>query len=133
MASNLLWLKLNDSSSYLKRLSNQTENSIINCSKHNLIHNLFRSILVVVSFLFSILIPKIDLFLGLFGSVSASTIALIFPALLDLVLFWQISKYSLAKLFKILFIILFGIYIFIAGLYNSIYDLIEDFNASKNN
>ena len=85
--------------------------------------------MVFISFLFAILIPKIDILLSLFGSISGSTIALILPAILDLVLFWPKSKYSLTKLFKNIFILTLGIYIFIAGLTTSINDIVDYFNA----
>jgi hypothetical protein len=90
----------------------------------NIAHNLFRSFLVFLSFLFAICVPKIELFIALFGALSASTLAIIIPCILDLILFWPLSNYSVLKLTKNILLIIFGLYILFAGCYTSILDII---------
>ena len=89
----------------------------------NLAHNLFRSFLVVLSFLFAICVPKIELFIALFGALSASTLAILIPCFLDLMVFWPLSNFSLLKLTKNVCLIFFGFYILFAGCYASIVDI----------
>jgi hypothetical protein len=47
------------------------------------------------------------------------------PPLLDIIVFWNLENRSLVKLFKNVLIILFGIYIFLAGTYVSVSDIID--------
>ena len=119
VASNAIWLYLNDNFSSFKNFKNL-----------NIAHNLFRSFLVFMSFLFAIFVPKIELFISLVGAFSASTLAIIIPSFLDLILFWPISNYSLLKLFKNVFLIIFGFYIFFAGCYVSVQDILIYYKSS---
>jgi hypothetical protein len=116
VASNTIWAYLNESFKFFKTLNNL-----------NTFHNLFRSFLVFLSFLFAICVPKIELFIALFGALSASTLAIIIPSVLDLMLFWPLSNYSLLKLGKNIFLIFFGSYVFFAGCFVSIRDIIHYF------
>ena len=119
VASNTIWAYVYDSFSYVRSLKNL-----------NLVHNLFRSSLVFLSFLFAICVPKIELFISLFGALSASTLAIIIPSILDLILFWPMSKYSYLKLGKNILLISFGLYIFIVGCFVSIHDIVKYYNKS---
>lgn len=129
IASNTIWSYIYESSSYLKSLKpkNKTidplDSSKSQTRVYNLIHNLFRSALVVLSFVLAITIPKIELFISLFGAIAASTLAIIIPTVLDLVLFWPLSKYSFFKLYKNFLFLLFGVYVFVAGVYVSVIDI----------
>lgn len=83
--------------------------------------------LICLTFALAIFIPKIDLFISLVGAVAGSMLALVIPPIIDLVLFWPMSGYSKFKLFKNILIIIFGIYIFGAGTYVSVSDIVDYF------
>lgn len=99
-------------------------------NSYNILETMFRFVLVLVTFGLSVSIPRIDLFISLVGAVACSMMAIILPPIMDLVLFWKASNYSILKLVKDLVIILFGIYIFIAGTYVSIDDIIKYFKST---
>lgn len=67
------------------------------------------------------------MFISLIGALASSTLAIIVPPLLDIIVFWNLENRSLVKLFKNVLIILFGIYIFLAGTYVSVSDIIDYF------
>ena len=70
-------------------------------------------------------VPRIDLFIALIGAIASSTLAIIVPVLLDLIVFWPMNNYNKKQLFKDIVILIFGIYIFGAGTYTSMYDIIK--------
>ena len=124
---------------YLKNLKDLTRNSILIEKRYdygrkmlNLLENLFRGSLVILTFLLAILIPRIDLFISLVGAVACCVLALIIPPALDLLLFWKKSiRYSYLILFKNILIILFGLYIFLAGTYVSISNIVDYFKGNN--
>ena len=98
----------------------------------NLLENVMRASLVILTFLLAILIPRIDLFISLVGAIACCVLALIVPPVLDLLLFWRKSmRHSYIILLKDCFIILFGLYIFVSGTYVSILN-IADYFSGKN-
>lgn len=134
VAADIIWTYVYRSSKYLRSLNEKStssesltsNNSSKSSSKmYSLIHNAFRSAMVVFTFCLAILVPKIDLFISLVGSIASSTLAIIIPPILDLVVFWPESNRSKPKLIKNILIILFGIYIFIAGTWVSMNDIIK--------
>lgn len=92
-----------------------------------IIENCFRTGMIIFTFVLAILVPRIDLFISLIGAVASSTLAIIVPASIDILIFWPKAGYPKKKLFKDIFIILFGIYIFVAGTYTSIHNIIDFF------
>jgi len=70
-------------------------------------------------------VPRIDLFISLIGAVASSTLAIIVPIVLDHFIFWPMENYSLIKLVKNIVVAVFGVYIFFAGTYTSLYDIID--------
>ncbi|MPC26450.1 Proton-coupled amino acid transporter 4 [Portunus trituberculatus] len=52
----------------------------------------FRAFLVLVTFILAAAIPNIGLFISLVGAVSSSTLAIIFPPIIELVTFWPRQK-----------------------------------------
>ena len=85
----------------------------------------FRTFIIFVTFCFAIVVPKLDLFISLIGAVGSCTLAIVVPALLDLLLFWPMEGYSKIVLIKNSCIIIFGTYVFIAGTYISLRDIFE--------
>jgi len=76
------------------------------------------------------LISKLGLFISLVGAVSSSTLALIFPPIINILTNWQ-SGYGCYRwaLWKDLGLILFGTIGFLAGTYVSIENILNDKSA----
>lgn len=121
VAANILWSYLNSNVSYLKRLK-ERPNKLFKFFEY-----LFRSLIICFTFLLAFFIPRIDLFISLVGAISGSMLALVIPPLLDLIVFLPTAKYPKIKIAKNILITLFGIYIFIAGTYVSVSDIIYYF------
>ncbi|KAK7065350.1 hypothetical protein SK128_004658 [Halocaridina rubra] len=85
----------------------------------------FRIFLIFCTFCAAALIPNIGLFISLVGAVASSTLAIIFPPIIQLVTFsHKLTKFTVAKCIAIL---LFGILCFVTGTYTSILAIIEYF------
>ncbi len=138
VAAEIIWSAIFRSSKYLQSLSVLGNDVIINSQngclsptrKLSLFQNSTRIFLVLFTFLLAVSIPKIDLFISLVGAVASSTLAIIIPPLLDMIVFWTKSDKSVVKLIKNLLICLFGIYIFVAGTLVSIEDIIDYFKKN---
>jgi len=90
-----------------------------------IIENGFRSIIIIIAFALAMIVPRIDLFIALIGAIASSTLAIIVPICLDLLIFWPQENYCKKKLAKDVIILLFGTYIFFAGTYTSLFDIVE--------
>lgn len=71
-------------------------------------------------------IPNLSGVISLVGAVSSSTLALIFPPIIEIVTFWpdRLGKHSW-KLWKDIFITMFGITGFVFGTYVSVENLLQ--------
>lgn len=94
-------------------------------SKIFIIENIFRTCVIILTYSLAMVVPRIDLFIALIGAIASSTLAIIVPILLDLIVFWPMNNYNKKQLFKDIVILIFGIYIFGAGTYTSMYDIIK--------
>jgi proton-coupled amino acid transporter len=95
----------------------------------------FRACMVTGTFVVAAAVPQLDLFISLVGAFSSSCLALIFPPLLDTMVFWHEQKgASRIKIYrnlaKNIFISVFGIIGFITGTYCAL-DLIIAFFTKK--
>ncbi|XP_041987443.1 proton-coupled amino acid transporter-like protein CG1139 [Aricia agestis] len=91
---------------------------------------LYRACMVMVTFVLAETIPQLGLFISLVGAISSTTLALMFPPLIDLVVTYQKeNKMPVFTLVKNLFIIILGIYIFISGTYESLASIIRAFRS----
>ncbi|XP_063591704.1 proton-coupled amino acid transporter-like protein pathetic [Penaeus indicus] len=88
-----------------------------------------RTCLVLLTFVLAAAIPNIGLFISLVGAVSSSTLALIFPPLIEVVTFWPDRGPYNWRIIKCSLIALFGIIGFITGTISSI-EAIVDFFAN---
>lgn len=85
----------------------------------------FRAVLVLITFILAAAIPNIGLFISLVGAVASSTLAIIFPPIIEMVTFWpRLSSFTLMKCICIL---LFGIFSFVSGTYASVTAIITYF------
>lgn len=132
---DIIWSYVMRSSEYLKSfnrnnlLEMEGQDAPINnnrsTTKLYIIENAFRTFFIVLAFSLAMVVPRIDLFIALIGAVASSTLAIIVPIVLDLLVFWPLNNYNKKQLIKNIIIIIFGIYIFIAGTYTSMYDIVE--------
>jgi proton-coupled amino acid transporter len=124
VAAEIIWSAILRSSNYLRTqrlgLSSSTQTKL-----YMLYENLFRIVLVVFTFSLAVNVPRIDLFISLVGAIASSTLAIIIPPILDIIVFYEASNRSKVKLVKNILIIIFGFYIFIAGTWVSVNDIIE--------
>ena len=135
VAAEIIWSAIYRSSKYLQSLAVINDGTVINSQsgcltparKLSLFQNGARIFLVLFTFLLAVSIPKIDLFISLVGAVASSTLAIIIPPVLDMIVFWSKSNKSVVKLIKNLLICLFGIYIFVAGTLVSVEDIVNYF------
>lgn len=87
---------------------------------------LFRTLLVCFTFMMAVLIPDLGLFISLVGAAASSTLALLFPPILDIVSCWP--NIGVLRMSKNVIIFLFGLLGFVTGTYVSIKNII---NKSK--
>lgn len=87
----------------------------------------FRTLLVLFTFVLAVVIPNIGLFINLIGAVSSSALALIFPPIIDLITFWpDTGKYNW-RIIKNTFILLVGLLGFVTGSVSSLRAIVEFF------
>ena len=76
-------------------------------------------------------VPWLDLVVSLLGSIKMSTLSIMVPALIDTATNWDdLGKYKW-KLWKNLFIFIFGLGGMILGTYVSMSNIIENFRKGK--
>lgn len=92
---------------------------------HKLMVDLFvRTVMVCVTCVLAILIPRLDLVLSLVGSVSSSALALIIPPLLEVVTYHE-EGLSPLTIIKDALISILGFVGFVVGTYESLCELIQ--------
>ncbi|KAF5301877.1 hypothetical protein FQR65_LT08709 [Abscondita terminalis] len=91
-----------------------------------------RILLVVGTVIIAIAIPNLGGFISLVGAVCLSTLGLIFPAVIDLVTFYEdpgLGRFNW-RLWKNVFLIIFGLIGFMTGTYVSIQEIINSNETS---
>jgi solute carrier family 36 (proton-coupled amino acid transporter) len=76
-------------------------------------------------------IPNLPALMGLIGAVCLSTVGLMFPAIVETIVYWDDLGPLRWKLWKNVFIFVFGLLGFTTGLYTSILDLIASFGGGE--
>ncbi|XP_068912540.1 proton-coupled amino acid transporter-like protein pathetic isoform X3 [Tenebrio molitor] len=102
-------------------------------SRPNLSEYAIRISLVCATVVIAICIPVLDEFISLVGAVCLSMLGLIFPAIIELVTFYErpgLGRFNW-KLYKSLFLISFGLLGFATGTYVSIQGIINKLSASS--
>jgi proton-coupled amino acid transporter len=88
---------------------------------------LFRTLMVLLTFIFAQLVPKLSLLLSLIGALCSTVLALFFPPVIQCILHWQsdeTSNYITIKNIVILLVALLG---FSTGTYESVSAIVKDF------
>ncbi|XP_076065718.1 proton-coupled amino acid transporter-like protein acs [Oratosquilla oratoria] len=88
----------------------------------------FRAFLVFITFILAAAIPNIGLFISLVGAMASSTLALIFPPIIEMVTFW--NRLSKLRIAKCMFLMCFGLVCFVVGTTTSIREIIDYFQST---
>lgn len=104
-------------------------------AKHeNLKRNVFRTVIVIITAGLAITIPKLDLFISLIGAFASSALAIIFPPILQIIVFWREPEPCWQKLLwisKSLLIILVGVIGFATGTYVAVEGIVDYFKNGR--
>ncbi|XP_008211053.1 proton-coupled amino acid transporter 1 [Nasonia vitripennis] len=92
---------------------------------------LFRTTFCLITFILAEVIPQLGLFISLVGAVSSSALALIFPAIIEIVISWQDAKLNKFTFFKDIVILGIGFLGCFTGTYASIAEIIHVFNKGE--
>lgn len=87
-----------------------------------------RVLLVIATVAIAIAIPNLGGFISLVGAVCLSTLGLMFPSIIEIVVLWDepgLGRFNWI-LWKNLFLISFGLIGFVTGTYVSIQDILND-------
>ncbi|XP_045458167.1 proton-coupled amino acid transporter-like protein CG1139 [Melitaea cinxia] len=88
----------------------------------------YRALLVMLTFILAESIPQLGLFISLVGAISSTTLALMFPPIIQLVSTYQNNKtIPVFMLSKNVLILTLGIFIFVTGTYQSVASIIRAF------
>ncbi|XP_043261483.1 proton-coupled amino acid transporter 1 isoform X1 [Colletes gigas] len=88
----------------------------------------FRSVLCFLTFVLAEAIPKLGLFISLVGAVSSTALALIFPPIIEMVVWWQHTSLGLSTIAKDITIIVIGFLGFVFGTYESLNAIVRAFS-----
>ncbi|RWS25056.1 proton-coupled amino acid transporter 1-like protein [Leptotrombidium deliense] len=109
---------------FIQRKFNLQESSLITTAADLCM----RAVLVTITFMLAAAVPKLDLIISLIGALCSSSLALIFPVIIEMCTLWQedISKKRWAFIYiKNTLILLFGLTGFLTGTYVSISNIIH--------
>ena len=99
-------------------------------SKYSAYEYCCRTVLVLFTFVLAICVPKLNLMMDFFGSISGTSLSITLPPLIHLAAFWEDtsgrSRWFLAILDGSL--ILFGLFASLNGSYFSLIEIIKSFN-----
>nr|CAD7592857.1 unnamed protein product [Timema genevievae] len=93
---------------------------------------IIRTVLVIATVGIAAAIPNLGPFISLVGAVCLSTLGIMFPAIIELVTFWEdpgLGRFNWV-LWKNLAIILFGVLGFVTGTYSSIDEIVREFGTN---
>ncbi|XP_072390862.1 proton-coupled amino acid transporter 1-like isoform X1 [Diabrotica undecimpunctata] len=88
---------------------------------------IFRTLLVLITFVLAEAIPFLNLFISLVGAVSSSALCLVFPALLDLIIKFCHEELTPFAIVKDVFILLVSLMGMLTGGFESIKSIVEAF------
>ncbi|XP_066595895.1 proton-coupled amino acid transporter-like protein CG1139 [Prorops nasuta] len=88
-----------------------------------------RTVIVIITTLLAIAVPKLELFISLFGAFCLSALGIAFPAIIQLCTFWNTVTRTERNLMlaKNLSLILFGLLGLVVGTYTSLHEMVKSF------
>ncbi|XP_022900307.2 proton-coupled amino acid transporter-like protein CG1139 [Onthophagus taurus] len=99
-------------------------------SRKGLWEYVVRTVIVLITFLLAVAVPKLELFISLFGALCLSALGIAFPALIDLCTFWHTRnglRFNLMFI-KNMLLIIFGFAGLIIGTYTSLSEIVKEFS-----
>lgn len=92
-----------------------------------------RTILVLITFLLAISVPRLNLMMDLVGSISGTALSIIFPAIIHIATFWEDTSGS-SKAFMVIvdsFLIVIGLLASGSGSYFSFMEIVRSFGPAS--
>ncbi|XP_032691428.1 proton-coupled amino acid transporter 1 isoform X2 [Odontomachus brunneus] len=89
---------------------------------------IFRSAMCLITFILAEAIPELGLFISLVGAVSSTALALVFPPIIEIVVYWQNANLGFFTIAKDMTIVLIGVLGFATGTYESVTSIIKAFS-----
>ncbi|GAB1868901.1 Proton-coupled amino acid transporter 1 [Camponotus japonicus] len=88
-----------------------------------------RTGVTLATFVLAIAIPRLGLFISLFGALCLSALGIAFPAIIDICVLWPEKNFGFLKtlLIKNMLLIVFGLLGLVVGTYVSIVDIVKSF------
>ncbi|XP_029171872.1 proton-coupled amino acid transporter-like protein CG1139 isoform X2 [Nylanderia fulva] len=88
-----------------------------------------RTLVTAVTFVFAIAIPRLGLFISLFGALCLSALGIAFPAIIEICVLWPEMNFGPFKitLIKNILLIAFGLMGLLVGTYVSVVDIVRSF------
>ncbi|XP_069701054.1 proton-coupled amino acid transporter-like protein CG1139 [Periplaneta americana] len=93
------------------------------------IEYVMRTLIVIGTFLLAVAIPRLELFISLFGALCLSALGIAFPATVEMCLLWPTRSYGRCNwiLFKDILLIVCGIVGLVIGTYTSVASIVQSF------
>ncbi|XP_025408091.1 proton-coupled amino acid transporter-like protein CG1139 [Sipha flava] len=90
---------------------------------------LLRISVVIVTFLLAVFIPRLELFISLFGALCLSVLGIAFPAIIEICVLWPEREFGRFNyvLWKDVLLIVIGVLALVLGTYISVEDIIRSF------
>lgn len=88
-----------------------------------------RTVITLVTFVLAIAIPRLGLFISLFGALCLSALGIAFPAIIEICVLWPDNDFGPLKyiLIKNILLIIFGLLGLVVGTYVSLVDIVNSF------
>ncbi|XP_011690625.1 PREDICTED: proton-coupled amino acid transporter 2-like isoform X2 [Wasmannia auropunctata] len=90
---------------------------------------IFRSVMCFVTFIMAEAVPKLGLFISLVGAVSSTALALVFPPIIEMIVYWHNTSLGFFTIAKDVMIVLIGVLGFATGTYESLTSIIKSFSS----
>lgn len=97
-----------------------------------IIELVFRALLVVATYLLSVVVPQLDLIISLVGAITSSSVAVMIPSILHTVTFWEqnSNRWARIRLLAVnLVLFAIGLTAFTLGIYFSVSDIIDSYRT----
>ncbi|KAL4704575.1 hypothetical protein ACJJTC_017830 [Scirpophaga incertulas] len=86
--------------------------------------------LCLLTFIFAVAVPRLGLFISLFGALCLSALGIVFPAVMEASLAWASQKLTAALITKDAILVVLGLAGLIAGTYTALLAIIRSFSES---